>query len=133
MSSTVGPLNGLCFFSVQMFKAGLQKVQARSIYNKVVLIGRVGQTPEFHESKTQLDNEKKGIYTLNVVTNSSRFNKEQQKFEDHPTWHKVQSRYLPPSVDKGVLVLVEGEIQNYKKDDGVLKTIVFASVLKAVK
>lgn len=88
------------------------------MYNRVTIIGRVGQNPEIRVSQSG-----KKICRLAVATNSFSGN------EKRTDWHKVvcfekQAENCEKFVKKGSTVCVDGSIQynKYKAKDGTERT-----------
>lgn len=90
------------------------------MYNKVILVGRLGKTPE---PKTTTAGK---VAQLSVATTYYTKNKENDEFTEHTEWHNVVVWGLDANrcdkMLKGDMVMVEGSLKtrSYEKD-GVKK------------
>lgn len=105
------------------------------MYQKLMLLGRVGEKPELKHTPSGV-----AVCNFSVATNKSWKDKKTDEWKDETTWHKVVcwSNLAENSVkklDKGTQVFVEGEIQtrSYEDDKGVKRyvTEVKAAVVRS--
>ena len=95
--------------------------QRRSIYNKAILVGRLGADPEYVEFK-QKDNGNVGAWKFSVCTTKSKLNQISNEWEQDVTWHQISSLKAVHGAQKGSLVMVEGEIRNWKDQNDTFRT-----------
>ena len=74
--------------------------------NKVILVGRIGQTPQERYTKSG-----KRVTSFSLATSNGR--------DKDPSWHSVECWQMPDFVhiDKGSLVMVEGRLAYEKWTD----------------
>ncbi|EGF82730.1 hypothetical protein BATDEDRAFT_86473 [Batrachochytrium dendrobatidis JAM81] len=101
---------------------------ASSMYNRVTLVGNVGQLPTFHEfparsqedggavSETSSASTATGVWTFSVATNRSKksFTGEWVRETD---WHRIKSYRDMSNLTPGQKVLVEGEIRYWRSGE----------------
>lgn len=94
------------------------------MYNKVILIGRLGKDPEVR----RLSNDK-SVANFPLVT-SKRGKDSNGDAKEYPTWHNVvawnkSADIVEKYVKKGDLIQVEGEINNrsYENSEGEKKYV----------
>jgi single-strand DNA-binding protein len=86
------------------------------MYNKVILIGRLGQDPEMRYTPS-------GAAVTNfTLATDSKWRDKQGNLQEETTWHDVvcwlkQAEFVAEYAKKGRLVFVEGEIQKRSWED----------------
>ena len=85
-------------------------------FNKVMLIGRLGQDPELRYTQNGVP-----VANMNLATDESYTDKQGNK-QQQTEWHKVvawnkQAETVSNYLGKGRLVLIEGSLQNNKWQD----------------
>ena len=98
-------------------------LNTRSVYNKAILVGRLGQDPDYVEFKS--DSPTKGYWKFSLCTSKQKLNPLTNEWEQDVIWHQISS-LKPISGLKGSLVLVEGEIKNWKDSNDQFRTQVQA-------
>lgn len=90
------------------------------MYNKVIIIGRVGKKPELKEGKRG-----NKYSSFSVAVNSFSGGKEETQWFDITTFNKI-AESCSSNLDKGSVVAIEGKLQNneYEKDGVKRKTTV---------
>lgn len=95
-------------------------------YNRVILMGRVGNTPEV----TDINGKKR--VRISLATSNVQYNPQENRFETVSTdWHTVvvwgdRAERLAQTVKKGDLILVEGRLRTreWEGQDGEKRYIV---------
>ncbi|KAI9101021.1 hypothetical protein DFS34DRAFT_453255 [Phlyctochytrium arcticum] len=91
--------------------------------NKVILVGNLGNDPEYHEFPVKegqtVDPARAGYWKLSLATSKSKRN-EDGTFTDDTQWHriKVYKPNLNDRVRKGATVYIEGELKYWHTEDG---------------
>ena len=94
------------------------------MYNKIILIGRVGSNPEIRSFDSG-----SSITNISVATSESWKDKSSGEWKEKTIWHRVSvlgvtAGYVQRNVKKGDLVAIEGQQDNRKYEkDGVVKYI----------
>ncbi len=96
-------------------------------YNKVLLIGNVGNEPIIKQF------EKSIVVKLNIATNNFYLSKENEKVIE-TQWHTIiawnhLATYIQNNIQKGSLVHVEGKINYRKYTDDNQKTHVVTEII----
>jgi len=84
-------------------------------YSKTVIVGRVGKDPEWREVGN-------GLCTFGVAVNKS-WKDNEGEWQEKTSWFDVSlwgksGQYMMDKVHKGDTVLVSGEMESRKTDDG---------------
>ncbi len=90
-------------------------MQKRSV-NKVILVGRVGQSPEGRYTPSGLS-----VVNYSLATNETKSNSDGNK-TDHTEWHNIvslgkQADFVTEYVKKGQLICIEGKLRTQKWED----------------
>lgn len=90
-------------------------MQKRSV-NKVILVGRVGQSPEGRYTPSGLS-----VVNYSLATNDTKSNSDGNKI-DHTEWHNIvslgkQADFVTEYVKKGQLICIEGKLRTQKWED----------------
>lgn len=90
-------------------------MQKRSI-NKVILVGRIGQSPEGKYTPSGVS-----IANYSLATNETKTNSDGNKI-DHTEWHNIvsigkQADFVTAYIKKGQLVSIEGKLRTNKWED----------------
>lgn len=90
-------------------------MQKRSV-NKVILVGRVGQSPEGRYTPSGLS-----VVNYSLATNETKSNSDGNK-TDHTEWHNIvslgkQADFITEYVKKGQLICIEGKLRTQKWED----------------
>lgn len=95
-------------------------------YNKIILLGRVGQEPKYSESANGI-----GVAKFSVATSRKVNNKEITQWHN-VTVFKNTAKFVQQYVHKGDSVLVEGEMtyQTYKNKAG--EDVRYAEVMATI-
>jgi len=92
--------------------------QVRSL-NRVILVGRVGKTPEI----TVVASSGRQLAKFSLATNEGYYDKNSNAWKDMPTeWHNIVAwgplaQKVEKSIGKGDMVLIEGRIHTRKWQD----------------
>jgi single-stranded DNA-binding protein len=92
----------------------LSRIQTRSYFNKVQLVGRLGQNSTFYPS---MNPSQKGLLKFSIVTEHSVY-VGNDEFRREQVWHKISLRCTEKKLDKGALVAIDGSIRR----EGVVLT-----------
>jgi single-strand DNA-binding protein len=90
-------------------------MQKRSV-NKVILVGRIGQTPEGRYTPSGLS-----VVNYSLATNEIKSSSDGNK-TDHTEWHNIvslgkQADFVTEYVKKGQLICIEGKLRTQKWED----------------
>ena len=90
-------------------------MQKRSV-NRVILVGRVGQSPEGRFTPSGLS-----VVNYSIATNETKSNSDGIK-TDHTEWHNIvslgkQADFVSEYVKKGQLICIEGKLRTQKWED----------------
>ena len=90
-------------------------MQKRSV-NRVILVGRVGQSPEGRYTPSGLS-----VVNYSIATNETKSNSDGIK-TDHTEWHNIvslgkQADFVSEYVNKGQLICIEGKLRTQKWED----------------
>ena len=90
-------------------------MQKRSV-NRVILVGRVGQSPEGRFTPSGLS-----VVNYSIATNETKLNSDGNKTE-HTEWHNIvslgkQADFVSEYVKKGQLICIEGKLRTQKWED----------------
>lgn len=80
-------------------------------YNRVLIVGRLGRSPELRYTQSGTP-----VASMNLATNETYTDRDGNK-QQRTEWHRVvvwsnQGENVAKYLDKGRLVLVEGQLQN---------------------
>jgi len=86
-------------------------------YNRVLIVGRLGRSPELRYTQSGTP-----VASMNLATNETYTDRDGNK-QQRTEWHRVvvwsnQGENAAKYLDKGRLVLVEGQLQNNHWQDG---------------
>ncbi|HPL63903.1 MAG: single-stranded DNA-binding protein [Syntrophales bacterium] len=101
------------------------------MFNKVVLVGRLGADPETRQSQSGV-----AVASFRLATLVSKRSKSGQK-EEKTDWHRIiafsnLAGFCGKYLTKGRLVLVEGHLSNRESADKGLFTEIVASTIQAL-
>ena len=90
-------------------------MQKRSV-NRVIIVGRVGQSPEGRFTPSGLS-----VVNYSIATNETKSNSDNNK-TDHTEWHNIvslgkQADFVSEYVKKGQLICIEGKLRTQKWED----------------
>ena len=100
---------------------GDQVLRFNPVYNKAILVGRLGSDPDYVEFKKS-DNTNAGYWKFSLCTSKSKMNQISNEWEQDVVWHQISSLKPVGGCTKGSLVLVEGEIKNWKDQNEQFRT-----------
>ena len=90
-------------------------MQKRSV-NRVILVGRIGQSPEGRYTPSGLS-----VVNYSIATNETKSNSDGNK-TDNTEWHNIvslgkQADFVSEYVKKGQLICIEGKLRTQKWED----------------
>ncbi|KAJ3278428.1 hypothetical protein HK104_002350 [Borealophlyctis nickersoniae] len=111
------------------FSSSPVRSNAQPFYNKVTLIGVVGNEPDFrpfqNPARTSDNGEPLGRHQFSLGM-KRRYKTSEDDWEEETQWHKIVSFKKHPGfekIHKGCFLLVEGELKNWKYEDRILTNI----------
>ena len=97
-----------------------------SSLNKVILLGRLGKTPEVRRTASGM-----AIARVSLATSTKRKNKETGNYDQETQWHRLvffdrTAETVEKYLDKGSFICIEGSIKygSYTDKEGVEKNTV---------
>jgi single-strand DNA-binding protein len=94
-------------------------------YNKVILIGNVGSTPELRKTKNNIS-----VTNFNLATTDYWKDRNTQESKKNTKWHKIVlwgdiAERACSFIKKGMLVVIEGSLsyKEYNDENGIKRTI----------